>query len=1474
MQRLPSSGRTPFVWLVVAVIGAAVVAAMAYFGARPARRPQTSAGDGSAPSTAGEGLAPTLSASAPSPALEAQSPAVGTQALAVRVVWRDSAQGVAGARVRLSAIVSGAEKAPPPDQAATDAHGEAVLQAPEPWTLAALEVNHDEAARWSKRIPLPSAEPAVAELTRGGTVFGTVWMDNETSPARGAQVELLSANERVGTDQNGSFAFRRLASGQTPILASLGGLVSAAQEQDIPILTVEPGKRTGPLKLVLRPGASLTGVVSDSETKRPLAEARVSATMRLHGGTRQIDPVRTDEAGFYRLEGLLRGQAQASASAEDHVSGSADVALGAAPETRRDFLLRPFSRLFGTVWIEGENKPGAGADVLLFVEGQRPQWQTKADENGAYEIIGVSAAQGRPAAALGSLLSHLSLNEIEPVAISPGMRMGPVDLILRPGLSLTGAVRDGQSGAPLAGAVVRIPIPAIRPRGAEQPSSQALEAMTDGQGRYRFEGLTSEKRWVNASAKGYAPDGVDILMSLTGPTVCNFDLGPGGEVEVRVIETSGAPVAGAHATCEAPRIRGMSARSAETDAAGQAAFPDVDILDPPQFSAWKSGYRPSPQMRPQFAPGQRRAELTLALARAETPSKPEDEKAETSREPGVVAGRVTDPDGGPIAQAQVACCREGAMREAAAVVEADASGWYRVELPGAAAADLWALVAKKDGWAPERKRNIHAGTEASPAHVDFTLGPGHWIEGYVVDAQGESVVGASVWVSVVKRVEGAAVGHEPLAGLDQPMATDAAGHFRLENVPATGVCLDLEAPGRSRVSRKPVPVDEVVRIVMDDKGVIVGRVMDEASRSPISEFTVSLQGGLLRFADARGRFALPNLNLTEEYGVAVEARSYEPMGQKARPSPPDEPQETEFLLVRPRPVAGEARDAATGAPVAGAQAAFVIPQEPRQRPEWRWLEGPVDWRVFALSVQRAATDAQGSFLFHEGQTPGTLFLEAEGYERVLVVPEERPAYMRDGRLRVELKPGGAVQGFCLTQGAPQPRALLSLYREIPSGRGFVQWGDTRADAMGFYRFAGLPEGNCRLVLNGPEELDRRFGLTPGEQKQVNMGEDMGPFALFGRVLDGTRPIPYARVGLGPRFPWAYAAVAVSAGPDGTYRLAGLPAGQYQAWVSEAVDRGRRIDQMVEVAGDTPRDFQFQAASRLVARLIFPSGTPPEIVNRFHTAELRRAAAGGGGSPMPLSSPIMRQRVEFYGRLRGSYTMTLLYEYAQGKTGAMGLAQVLEVDTREAEQDLGGIPVPLLGALRFQIACHPPGAAPPRWLGAYLERVGESRGGSPTPYPPHYSLSPENPDQTIGPLEAGVWTVRLEAPAHRSAPAAQRVTIEPGQTAMVSFLIAAVCEVRARVASGPPPKEEDVAVARVTLVGPNGALTVAPGATSVSLPYGKGTLFGRDTFRFEDLAPGVYELIVEAPGHQTHRATLSVAPGVPTPEGGVIRMNRL
>ena len=340
----------------------------------------------------------------------------------------------------------------------------------------------------------------------------------------------------------------------------------------------------------------------------------------------------------------------------------------------------------------------------------------------------------------------------------------------------------------------------------------------------------------------------------------------------------------------------------------------------------------------------------------------------------------------------------------------DARG--RFEIAGLPAG-RYDLTAEARGFAPREVPGIEvAGGAGEQALGTVVLSPGTALEGRVVDARGQPIAEAGVWVS-------AAGARSPWRGLfvqeEEPDARSAPdGWFRVADL-APGQAVDLQVVRRGYAGAEVpgvVPPAEPVTVTLQPAVRVSGRVVDPDAK-PVTGAEVFLmaerqRGGFSgsRFAgrtasDDEGRFVFTDVE-PGTLRVSARAEGRQPAeltGVQAVAG--KDVADLELVLAPGASVEGRVVDG-EGRPVAGA---FVQPVEPRGS------------RPFGRISAHATTDGDGRYVL-DGLPTGPRSIAAEDDEGRRGVGE-LDVRAGENRLDIRLSGGAEVAGRVVdAEGAP------------------------------------------------------------------------------------------------------------------------------------------------------------------------------------------------------------------------------------------------------------------------------------------------------------------------------------------------------------------------------------------------------------------------------------------------------------------------
>jgi len=452
------------------------------------------------------------------------------------------------------------------------------------------------------------------------------------------------------------------------------------------------------------------------------------------------------DSGFYRV--LVR--ADGVPALEHPLAPLVDAAelppvrLGGTPERSERFpgwgpvaartpSAPPATLRTGRVLDAVTRQPIAGA--LVWQQFDAIFSWTRSAADGSFRI---AAEAGRPIAAAAPGYARAVRPEVPPDA--------PVSLALKPAVILTGRV-EGSEGRPVAGAAVRVvptdPYPYYR------GLRDLVTGFTRADGTFRLLGVPARSMLqVGAEAEGFAPAEQVASTGEPGqnPAPLRIVLGPGSSLTGRLVGLDGQAVAGAEILLRdvAAWDAGLAANPAEhraiSDSVGRfrfehlaggvrqlraglpgatsSALPEVEIPDRPDaLDLGDLRLRPAP---PEEAWTAARIDAGPSLSSwAATPEPPPG--------PGrAVSGRVADPQGAPVAGADLLLHSFDAGRLLRGSTSADGSFLFP-EVPDGS----YRLVARAAGFADTPAAEVRV-AGAPVAGLALRLAPGGTVSGRIL----------------------------------------------------------------------------------------------------------------------------------------------------------------------------------------------------------------------------------------------------------------------------------------------------------------------------------------------------------------------------------------------------------------------------------------------------------------------------------------------------------------------------------------------------------------------------------------------------------------------------------------------------------------------------------------------------------------------------------------------------------------------
>jgi protocatechuate 3,4-dioxygenase beta subunit len=505
--------------------------------------------------------------------------------------------------------------------------------APGRWRISASAAGHVPAALPPHDLA-PGADDrvAIALATGGRPLTGTV-SDASGGPIAGARIDAARLSGRGDTGDAVATALTG-PDGKYRMTVAEGRLMVAASSPDYASQAhpVEVGAAGAVADFALVPGGAIEGIVRDAASHEPVAGASVAAR-RSGGGIALAEPgsrrATAGPDGRFRLGGLRPGSW--SLSATDHARFTRQptmVGLGVAEQAAGvELLVGPGAVVRGRV----VDDTGAAAPGAVVRSGGRDPGTAHAGADGGFILEGLPPGNYQLVAGSDRYVAA----GVTRIALADHDLDGVIVRVAR-SLTVTGHVEPRQVCDVQQEAVESMDLALRAPAVTTGPDGAfALGPIAEGAIRIAARCPSGDQGTAQARAAAGAPD---IVVPLTA----------GGSVAGRVIDPSGAPIAGTGVVAtevshgERTTIRnGVVTSGIQTvsDAAGAYHITGLSAGSY-RLSALDRG-------RPLAL---RTAPPTVELAAAEHKTGVD---ITAERADGVIAGTVTDPDGKPLADAWV-----------------------------------------------------------------------------------------------------------------------------------------------------------------------------------------------------------------------------------------------------------------------------------------------------------------------------------------------------------------------------------------------------------------------------------------------------------------------------------------------------------------------------------------------------------------------------------------------------------------------------------------------------------------------------------------------------------------------------------------------------------------------------------------------------------------------------------------------------
>ncbi|MFL6262254.1 MAG: carboxypeptidase regulatory-like domain-containing protein [Thermoanaerobaculia bacterium] len=826
--------------------------------------------------------------------------------------------------------------------------------------------------------------------------------------------------------------------------------------------------------------------------------------------------------------------------------------------------------------VQGKVSDPKGAPVsgaLVWSEGSPAVPCVRTGADGTFQIRLSAGGEAKlQATAAGYLPS-------DPRPAPPSGRQGPpLVLALEPAGSITGRVVDA-ADQPLGKVqIAALPLQLI---GGGPPRIGMAWSRADG--RFRLPLLTPGQVYeVTAVQEGFAPASVktDALPRGRSPRPVRIVLERGATVLGKILDPEGKPVRDAELTLTLSQEtrfsqglswNGQSLGKGTSDATGSFA---LSHLLPGRFHLAVK--------RKGFAP--------LSLPEVEVPAKTArvDLGALTLERGAAVEGRVADPAGVPLPEAEVELTRARDQlaavfsdSESFGVAKTDAEGRFRFEdLRRGARFDLGV---NHPGHVPAAVRAVEAPTQ-EPLRIE--LKTGRTLAGRVRNPEGKPVPQAEIFLQT-----------GPEAGPRQLGTADEDGRFRFAGIQPGTVALAVQAPGyqlaRLQDLRIPEESDvEGLEITLRKGSMLEVQVLD-SRRQPVAgawvmahaeDFEpVPVHRGPARCeTDDAGHCRLEGLSLGLYDVFALSVRH----GQvRAKVEIAPGANQRELVFPAGVKISGRVSDE-TGAPVAGAGLSLnsVGPGESLETASL--ADGSFQFPTVSDGIYRLS-----------GAAPG--FAEAALPEEVQVAGQEI------GGLALRLSRGATLTGKLLGLEPEELGAATVNAFRMTEGVSFTHPFLSRTDREGRYKITDLAPGDWRISAQARgRSVQESLQIAPGVREAVLDLRFSTGFTISGRVTMDGAPLAGAQVWVSS----TGASFQGQTGPEGGFQIPNVLAGRYTLTATDQGGSGTSVN--VEITGDQEVNLDFSTGGLRVRALA--SGAP--VANAFVSLS-GRVPFFGRGRPM-------------------------------------------------------------------------------------------------------------------------------------------------------------------------------------------------------------------------------------------------------------------
>lgn len=930
--------------------------------------------------------------------------------------------------------------------------------------------------------------------------------------------ETIDHFNRIETtsDEDGRFSLDELNPEEVILVAKASGYLMAEDRITAPADDVE-------LRLSSR-GASIEGVVYRFETGEPVTSATVRLSLRPDDKfqTRPLDALApremvTDASGQFHFEPLAEGEYHLHAEKEGlgllPRKDSGPINLAAMERVAgREVYLYSGHAIRGRVTDKESGEPIEGVQVTAGQPVMNPDGTIKTpgpkdttDAQGNYRLTGVMA----PRALVGASIRGYTLDSPGNlpgiwVTLGEGQLEVAQDIQMSLNVTVSGMVLYPDGSRVRAGQVSYI-------RENLTPDRNLINIEPDGTFEIEVKPMTSGA--VMARVAGY-PDAYSELIQIKIEPVTGVEvrLERAGSLAGVVKDSKGQPVAGAKVNSSylVPLTnqmwRGVNSGDATTGGDGSFFIADVAPKDI-RLKAEAEGHAPSRELTINLKPGENRTGIEIRLQEAH-----------------FFAGRVVDPQGNPVARAQI-------------FLNANRGGFHRNMQTGDDGRFRFEQV-------PETTLNLSVSKEShSQQYYSHQLPLDREdVELVFGDETGATLIGRVVDVNTKQPIRDFAV--TSVSGLRNIQKDDRApGVFRAEGLkPNYYYRLRIEAPGYAALESEDVSVQPGEEIIertfeMGSGATLRGRLVDDKTRQPVAGALVELQKVTRLLGERNEPLAVKKSGEDGRF----EFTAVMPPEARLRITPAKPHAEK---LVTTDVAHGAARDLGDIELDAGSTLTVHAIDSGSGRPApdvtVQLIRGPT---FVGQQVGEEKTDAGGTAVF-TGVTTEPHFLTLP--DQLMYVSGNPPA----GDVEVQVAVGNAtLKGTILKAGKPfQGRINYSTARDGVRYNNKYSEGSSISSAEGRFDAPNLFAGTWTFSISETDDYRtvRRFELRIEDSRVLEHTFVIPAGELVGRVIrEDSDWVRGARVSIEAADGQALSGTSeVESGTNGHFAFKNLEAGQY------------------------------------------------------------------------------------------------------------------------------------------------------------------------------------------------------------------------------------------------------------------------------------------------------------------------------------------